>query len=63
LYAHADLALNRFGVFLKLAGAGYLKGATAGENTFILDGVRYSAETITDGILELCNGVLVWPLD
>lgn len=52
-----------FRVLLEVLAAGDLKCASARNNCLILDGVDDCTKTVTDCLLDLGDGVVVWTLD
>jgi hypothetical protein len=64
LYAQLDLSLHiLFGILLEALSSGNLESATTGNDSLIVDSVLDSAESISNGILGLRNGVVVGSLD
>ena len=46
-----------------MVGGRHLKGAGTGHHLAVLQGVQYCPQAVTDGVLDLRNGVVVGALD
>ena len=64
LYSQLDLSLDiLFGILFETLSSGNLESTTTGNDRLIVDSVLDSAESISNGILGLGNGVVVGSLD
>uniref|UniRef100_T1GM77 Uncharacterized protein n=1 Tax=Megaselia scalaris TaxID=36166 RepID=T1GM77_MEGSC len=62
LNSQTHLAFDGVLVFHKSVIGTNLKSSSTWNDTLVFDGVVYSAETISDGVLDLKKSVLVWSL-